>query len=219
MNILLIGSIANLEEAKLKFGHTHTYSLIQDHTKALSMFPGYDVVFDFVMEDEPMQMTVYQLPVKPVVFINTTITSLRTLAGGNLPLQNRLFGFCGMPTLLNRTELEVSLYRNEDRHHLTEVCGALGTSFQIVEDQVGLVTPRVIAMIINEAYCTAQEGIATKEDIDLAMTLGTNYPQGPFAWGKIIGIKNIYRLLKALYESTGDNRYRSCELLNREAAH
>ena len=122
-----------------------------------------------------------------------------------------------MPTFLNRQQFEVSLFRNEDRDHLKNICNALGTSFQVVADQPGMVTPRVISMIINEAYCTAGENIATGEDIDLAMTLGTNYPQGPFAWGKMIGIKNVSRLLKAVYEDTGDERYRSCEMLNREA--
>ena len=218
MKILLIGSAANLKEAKLKFGSTHDYSHVQDHAKAIKMFPVSDVVFDFAIEDDASQMKIYQAPMHSVIFLNTTTISLNALAGRSMPSQqNALFGFCGMPTLLNREQFEVSLYKNEDRKRLTEVCGALGTNFQIVADQVGMVTPRVIGMIINEAYCTAEEGIATKDDIDLAMTLGTNYPQGPFAWGKIIGIKNIYRLLKALYETTGDERYQSSEMLKREA--
>jgi 3-hydroxybutyryl-CoA dehydrogenase len=45
-----------------------------------------------------------------------------------------------------------------------------------VEDRVGMVTPRVIFMIINEACCTLQEGTASMKDIDTSMKLGTNYP-------------------------------------------
>ncbi|HRG10176.1 MAG TPA: 3-hydroxyacyl-CoA dehydrogenase family protein, partial [Cyclobacteriaceae bacterium] len=56
-------------------------------------------------------------------------------------------------------------------------------------------TPRVICMIINEAYFTVEEGTATREDVDLAMKLGTNYPLGPFEWTEKIGLQNIVNVL------------------------
>ena len=74
-------------------------------------------------------------------------------------------------------------------------------------------------MIINEAYFAIQENIASRGDIDLAMKLGTNYPFGPFEWCEKIGIKNVYDLLNAVYESTKDERYKVCELLEEEANH
>jgi 3-hydroxybutyryl-CoA dehydrogenase len=72
-------------------------------------------------------------------------------------------------------------------------------------------------MIINEAYFAIQENIASRSDIDLAMKLGTNYPFGPFEWCEKIGIKNVYELLIAVYDSTRDERYKVCELLEEEA--
>lgn len=85
-----------------------------------------------------------------------------------------------------------------------------------VASRIGLVTPRVIVMIINEAYFTVQEGTATKEDIDVGMKLGTNYPKGPFEWANLIGLKNIYKTLDALYEDTKEGRYKICPLLKTE---
>ena len=76
-----------------------------------------------------------------------------------------------------------------------------------------MVSPRVICMIINEAYFTFEEGTASREDIDLAMKLGTNYPFGPFEWADKIGLANVCKLLKAVYEDTGDARYKLCPLL------
>jgi len=68
-------------------------------------------------------------------------------------------------------------------------------------------------MIINEAWFALQEGISTKQEIDIAMKLGTNYPYGPFEWGDKIGLKNIYRLLK---EMSGENsKYQPAELLEK----
>lgn len=86
----------------------------------------------------------------------------------------------------------------------------------IVDDRVGMVTPRVISMIINEAYYVVQEGTASREDIDLAMKSGTNYPYGPFEWIRRIGIKHIYEVLEAVYEDTKDERYKICPLLKKE---
>jgi len=88
----------------------------------------------------------------------------------------------------------------------------LVTEFVCVEDRVGLVTPRVICMVINEAYYTLEEGTATRNDIDLAMKLGTNYPYDPFEWAKRIGIKNVIELLEAVYSDTQDDRYKVCSL-------
>jgi 3-hydroxybutyryl-CoA dehydrogenase len=82
-----------------------------------------------------------------------------------------------------------------------------------VEDRVGMVTPRVIFMLINEACYTLQEGTASIKDIDTAMKLGTNYPYGPFEWADKIGINEIYETLIAIYEDTKDERYKICPLL------
>ncbi|HRI78554.1 MAG TPA: 3-hydroxyacyl-CoA dehydrogenase family protein [Cyclobacteriaceae bacterium] len=219
MKILIIGSEPNLEETRLKFGSKNVYTRAHNHTEARKFFQVNEVVFDFVVENDPGQMKMYQKTIAPVIFLGMATKSLKRLTKQIQPSSNIFFGFCGIPTFLNREVLEICLQKEAEKGKLSEICNALGTGYQVVADQTGLVTPRVIGMIINEAYCTANEGIATKEDIDLAMTLGTNYPQGPFAWGKMIGIENIYHLLKAVYEDTGDERYRSCEMLDREAGY
>ena len=127
------------------------------------------------------------------------------------------FGFCGLPTLLNRPLLEVSRYDDADADDLASVCVALGTAYRPVADRVGLVTPRVIAQIINEACYTVQEGTATMQAVDLSMKLGTNYPHGPFAWANALGVARVYAVLEALWADTHDERYKVCPLLKRQA--
>ena len=83
-----------------------------------------------------------------------------------------------------------------------------------VPDEPGFITARVIAMIINEAWFALEEGVSTKEEIDTAMKLGTNYPYGPFEWGNQIGLKNIYTLLDKL--NTDNPRYRPAELMKKQ---
>ena len=92
----------------------------------------------------------------------------------------------------------------------------LGYQPEYVQSRVGFITPRIICMIINEAYYTVQEGTASKNDIDIAMKLGTNYPKGPFEFCTEFGIKQVYLLLEALYQDTHDERYKICSLLKTE---
>jgi 3-hydroxybutyryl-CoA dehydrogenase len=70
----------------------------------------------------------------------------------------------------------------------------------LTADVPGFISAGIIAMIINEAYFALEENVSTREEIDIAMKLGTNYPYGPFEWAKKIGLKNIYNLLEKLSE-------------------
>jgi 3-hydroxybutyryl-CoA dehydrogenase len=85
-----------------------------------------------------------------------------------------------------------------------------------VPDVPGFIAPRVVTMIINEAYFALAENVSTKTEIDLAMKLGTNYPFGPFEWAEKIGLKNIAELLGTL--SRVNKRYEPAPLLLNEAA-
>jgi 3-hydroxybutyryl-CoA dehydrogenase len=79
----------------------------------------------------------------------------------------------------------------------------LGKTVAWVDDLVGMVSPRVIAMIINEAGFAWEEGVSQKASIDVAMRLGTNYPLGPFEWGPMIGWHRLKQLQKALAKEAG----------------
>jgi 3-hydroxybutyryl-CoA dehydrogenase len=214
MNILVVGDSSNLMECKQKFGDAqHQYTLAKNH-EALSHLAKADVIFDFLENAQARHLAIYEQLQLPI-FIDVTFTSLEHIER-SVKLNSSVFGFCGLPSFLNREQLEVSLHATSDRDELTKICKDLSTSFEIVRDQVGLVTPRVICMIINEAYFTLQEGTATREDIDIAMKLGTNYPLGPFEWCEKIGIKKVCDLLTAVYTDTGDERYRLCPLMNKD---
>lgn len=76
---------------------------------------------------------------------------------------------------------------------------------------------RVIAMLINEAADSLYLGIATREDLDTAMTKGVNYPKGLLKWADELGVKNVYETLQSLYEEYAEDRYRPCVLLKRMA--
>lgn len=76
--------------------------------------------------------------------------------------------------------------------------------------------PRIISMIINEAYFALGENLANPEDIDVAMKFGVNYPKGPFEWAEKIGHQNLHSVLSELYRVTMDTRYKISKNLSIE---
>ncbi|CAA7388165.1 3-hydroxyacyl-CoA dehydrogenase NAD-binding domain-containing protein [Chryseobacterium fistulae] len=74
---------------------------------------------------------------------------------------------------------------------------------------------RIISMLINEAVEAKRLGIATDEDIELAMQKGVNYPKGLLSWGKEIGHTKISETLQKLYEEYQEERYRQSPLLRK----
>jgi 3-hydroxybutyryl-CoA dehydrogenase len=216
MKILIIGEQYSLQEFKLKFGNNHEYSLVGEHRDAEKFLDNNELIFDFIIDEEPDQFDIY-LQKNITVFLNTCKISLSELAHmAHNKMTCTIFGFNGLPSFLNRSILEASLLSKIDEPKLRKICQALNTEVMVVDDRVGLVTPRVISMIINEAYYAVQEGTATRGDIDLAMKLGTNYPFGPFEWCQRIGVKHVYELLDAIYDDTHDDRYKICPLLKKE---
>jgi 3-hydroxybutyryl-CoA dehydrogenase len=83
----------------------------------------------------------------------------------------------------------------------------------VVPDGPGLVFPRILCMIINEAAFALMEGVASAEDIDTAMKLGTNYPLGPLEWADRIGLDQVLGVLEGLQAEYGEDRYRPAPLL------
>lgn len=203
MQIFIIGDATNLEEARQKFGSAHQVEFAPD---SLSIATEH-VLFDFTIHDHPGRIAIY-LQSAGSIFLNCSFVSLQSLG-----VDRKLFGFCGLPTLFNRSVLEVSCARSEDQEVLKEVLASLGTAYGLVADQAGMAAPRIIARIINEAYATLEDGTATRADIDLAMKLGTNYPFGPFEWCERLGKGNVLRLLQAAYRETSEERYKPTQSL------
>lgn len=145
---------------------------------------------------------------KPII-INSVTETLQSLNPS--PNVSRINGW---PGFLKRSVWEVASY---EKVEISKVFRALDWEFYFVKDEPGLVAARVLCMIINEAYFALGEKISTREEIDLAMKLGTNYPYGPFEWEDKIGPERIYNLLQKL--SAADIRYLPAPLFKQKFVH
>jgi 3-hydroxybutyryl-CoA dehydrogenase len=92
-----------------------------------------------------------------------------------------------------------------------------GFSVAIIKDSPGFVAPRMIAAIANLGCEMAQIGIASPQDIDLAMKLGLNYPRGPLEWADYLGPATTLKIVSNLQAITGSDRYRPSLWLRRRA--
>ena len=91
----------------------------------------------------------------------------------------------------------------------------LGKETARVKDAPGLIFPRILSLIVNEAVRSLDEGVAVAEEIDVALQLGTNYPLGPLRWAYQIGLDEVLTVLEGLQRETGDDRYRPSPLLKK----
>jgi len=109
------------------------------------------------------------------------------------------------PTFLKSGIIEAAALRPEKKQASETIFSLFNKKILWLPDEPGFVTPRVISMVINEAFISLKEGVSSENEIDIAMKLGTNYPYGPFEWAHKIGIDKIKSLLKKL--STSKKRY------------
>lgn len=138
------------------------------------------------------------------VLVNSVIETCSELPAGYMRIN-------AWPGFLQRPVAEIA---GENVGQAERLMEALGWSFELVPDISGMITARIVATVINEAYFALGEEVSTKQGIDTAMKLGTNYPFGPFEWAGKIGLGQVYRLLQHL--SMTDERYRPAPALEAE---
>lgn len=171
------------------------------HPFSLDMYS--DAAAFFILEEQPG--IVLSKTNKPV-FLNTITGSLKEKKAGS-----NVTGINGWPTFLQRSLWEVT---GEPGEEAITILKRINKTAVSVPDEPGFIAARTVAMIINEAYFAFGDGVSTKEDIDTAMKLGTNYPYGPFKWAEKIGLKQVLTLLEKLFET--DQRYKPAPALIKE---
>lgn len=147
----------------------------------------------------------YNIPaLPPVIMVSAVTPTCRQLPDGFIRIN-------AWPGFLQRSLTELAVKTEEARKPAEQLMQALGWNYCFSPDIPGMVTARVVSMLINEAFFALEESVSTRSAIDTAMKLGTNYPYGPFEWCDKIGAGRIVELLQNL--SAADARYLPAPLL------
>lgn len=167
-----------------------------------------EIYIDLLFDYNPERIAILQHLPASCIIINCVVGTLEAMPSNFVRIN-------GWPTLLRREFAECAIINPELTPIIKQTFSALSKKVIFAPDIPGFISGRIIASIINEAYISLEEGISTREEIDIAMRTGTNYPYGPFEWANIIGISNIYSLLVKM--AAASNRYSPAASLSREA--
>ena len=154
----------------------------------------------------------------PAVIITSCLGFATTLMASWTAKPERIVGFATFYPFKDRKviELTAGIRTKESAIRSAEqLFKSIGKETVRVKDTPGLTFPRILSLIINEAARSLEEGVATAEEIDVAMRLGVNYPQGPLRWADQIGLDEVLAVLEGLQRETGDDRYRPAPLLKK----
>jgi 3-hydroxybutyryl-CoA dehydrogenase len=121
------------------------------------------------------------------------------------------------PMVKRRTIMTTPVTDHVYRNAAHGLLASDGVPVTICRDSPGFIAQRIVAMIVNIGCSIAQSRTAQPADIDKAVTLGLNYPNGPFKFGEVLGPQRIHQVLTAMYRIYGDPRYRPNIWLTRRA--
>lgn len=155
-----------------------------------------------------------------VPILSTSVTTTVAEQAGWVSHPGRLIGIGALPSLLSGILVELAAAPHTTPDTVATAAAfltSLDKESALVQDSVGLVLPRIIGMLANEACFAIREGIASRADIDAAMKLGTNYPFGPIEWAERIGVEYVHAIMSALQTFYNEERYRVAPLLRQAA--
>jgi 3-hydroxybutyryl-CoA dehydrogenase len=154
----------------------------------------------------------------PAVIITSCLGFATTLMASWTAKPERIVGFATFYPFKDRKVIELAAgIRTEESaiQSAEQLFKSIGKETVRVKDAPGLTFPRILSLIINEAARSLEEGVATAEEIDVAMRLGVNYPHGPLRWADQIGLDEVLAVLEGLQRETGDDRYRPAPVLKK----
>jgi 3-hydroxybutyryl-CoA dehydrogenase len=121
------------------------------------------------------------------------------------------------PLVKRRTLMGTPVTDEDYRRGAHGLLASDGVPVTVCRDSPGFIAQRIVSMIVNIGCSIAQSRTAQPADIDKAVTLGLNYPNGPFKFGDVIGPQRVHKVLSSMCRIYGDPRYRPNIWLARRA--
>lgn len=173
-----------------------------------------------VTENEAVKKKVFSelaraLPESAVLATNTSSIPITRIAA-SVARPERVIGmhFMNPVPVMQLVEIIRGAQTSDDTYAATRgLAEKMGKTTVLSKDMPGFIVNRILIPMLNEACFALQEGLASAEDIDTAMKLGTNVPMGPLTLADFIGLDTCLSIAEVLHRGLGDDKYRPAPLL------
>lgn len=189
-------------------------------TTDMSSLKDYDLIIEAATENKQIKFEIFKkldeiTNGKSLLASNTSSISITEIAAITKNPQNVAgMHFMNPVPVMKLVEGIRGLETSDETFNTIEgVAQNMGKVFVRANDVPGFAVNRILMPMINEAVYALYEGVASVEDIDQAMKLGTNQPMGPLTLADFIGLDTCLAIMNVLLEGLGDTKYRPCPLL------
>ncbi|MEE2786194.1 MAG: 3-hydroxybutyryl-CoA dehydrogenase [Myxococcota bacterium] len=179
-----------------------------------------DLVVEAVTEQEGVKNKIFTAldavcPEHTILASNTSSIPITRMAA-QTGRPDRFIGmhFMNPVPIMKLVEIIRGLATSEDTYaRVKNLAESMGKVTVVSRDVPGFIVNRILMPMINEACVALYEGVASAQDIDTAMKLGTNQPMGPLTLADFIGLDTCLAIMEVLHQGTGDSKYRPSMLL------
>jgi len=189
-------------------------------TQDMADLAAVDFAVEAVTEHEPLKLEIFRKLdsiVKPEAYLASNTSSIPiTKIAAVTSRPDKVIGmhFMNPVPVMKLVEVIRGHATSDETFAVTaELVAKLEKEMAVSQDYPGFIVNRILMPMINEAVFALYEGIATAEDIDKGMKLGTNQPMGPLTLADFIGLDTCLAIMQVLYDGFKDPKYRPCPLL------
>ncbi|KAK6934242.1 3-hydroxyacyl-CoA dehydrogenase, NAD binding [Dillenia turbinata] len=190
------------------------------YTSNLEELRSADVIIEAIVESEEVKKSLFRkldkiTKASAILASNTSSISITRLASAtSRPHQVIGMHFMNPPPTMKLVEIIRGADTSDETFRtIKTLAERFGKTIICSQDFSGFIVNRILMPMINEAFFALYTAVATKENIDLGMKLGTNHPMGPLELADLIGLDVCLSIMKVLYAGLGDSKYAPCPLL------
>lgn len=191
-----------------------------NYSNSLTELTEMDLVIEAIVENESIKTQLFRqldeiLKASAIIATNTSSISITRLAAST-QRADRFIGmhFMNPVPIMQLVEIIPGIATSADTTEaISTLAKDLGKTVTTSKDYPGFVVNRILMPMINEAFTALMEGVASAQDIDAGMKLGTNQPMGPLALADFIGLDTCLAIMRVLHDGLGDSKYRPSPLL------
>jgi 3-hydroxybutyryl-CoA dehydrogenase len=189
-------------------------------TEDLGDFSSCDLVVEAATENQELKFELFrkldEVVKKEAILASNTSSISITRIGAVTKRPDQVIGmhFMNPVPIMQLVEVIRGLATSEATFQaIAHFVARLGKEMAVAQDYPGFIVNRILIPMINEAAFALFEGIASAEDIDKGMKLGTNQPMGPLQLADFIGLDTVLAICNVLHDGFKDPKYRPSPLL------